>query len=104
MGFTKMLAMKRSPWRRAASMRLTCPAWRFPMVGTNATRSPSRCQPRTCSRTAAIVVTVSKYVAAARASEAVLGRGILTLLHRAHVALQRFEVVGRPVHEVAHEP
>ena len=30
------------------------------MVGTNATRNPARCQARTCSRTAAIVVTVSK--------------------------------------------
>ena len=31
------------------------------MVGTKATRSPSRCQPRTRARTAAMVVTVSIY-------------------------------------------
>src|SRR6516225_4215055 len=100
-GLTKMLAMKRSPWRRAASMRLTCPGCRFPMVGTKATRSPARRQACTRSRTAAIVVTVSK---GARApSEAVLGSGVLACLHRAHIALQRIEIVARAFHEVAHE-
>src|SRR3989440_5118030 len=97
MGFTKMLATKRSPWRRAASMRLTCPGCRFPMVGTKATRRPSRRQPRTRSRTAAIVVTVSML------SEAVFGRGVFALLHGAHVPLQGLEVVARAVHEIAHE-
>src|SRR5579862_3183271 len=96
MGLTKMLATKRSPARRAASMRLTCPACRLPMVGTNTTRRPCPRQPRTRSRTAAIVVTVSM-------SEAVLGRGILAVLHGAHVALERVEVAVRAVHEVAHE-
>src|SRR4029077_16496713 len=102
MGFTKMLATKRSQWRRAASMRLTCPGWRFPMVGTKATRSPSRRQPWTCSRTAAIVGTVSKRRAGS-ASEAVLGRGVLARLHCAHVTLERIEVIARSLHEVAHE-
>src|SRR6185312_4457209 len=40
-------------------MRLTCPACRFPMVGTKATRRPSLRQRRTCSRTAATFVTMS---------------------------------------------
>src|SRR5262252_1029464 len=34
-----MLATKRLPCFRAASMRLMCPACRLPMVGTNTTRS-----------------------------------------------------------------
>src|SRR6516162_6926211 len=101
-GLTKMLATKRSPWRRAASMRLTWPACRFPMVGTKATRSPSRRQRCTCARTAAIVVTVSKRESLS-ASEAVLGSGVLAALHGAHVALDRIEVIARPLHEVAHE-
>src|SRR4029077_19410338 len=92
-----MLATKRSPWRRAASMRLTCPGCRFPMVGTKATRRPSRCQPPTRSRTAAIVVTVSI------ALEAVLRRGVFALLHGAHVVLQRLEIVAGALHEIAHE-
>src|SRR5215469_13320533 len=83
-------------------MRVTCPVWRLPMVGTNATRRPARCQPRTCSRTAAIVVTVSMWISGA-GSEAVFGRGVLTLLHRPHIALQRLEIVVCPVHEVTHE-
>src|SRR5256885_16522982 len=96
MGSTKMLPKKRSPRRRAASMRLTCPACRFPMVGTKATRRPSRRQPRTRSRTAAIVVTVSML-------KAVFGRWVFALLHGAHVLLQRLEIIARPVHEIAHE-
>src|SRR5215467_4237777 len=96
MGLTKMLATKRSPARRAASIRLTWPACRLPMVGTNTTRSCSARQARTRSRTAAIVVTVSM-------SEAVLGRGVVAFLHGAHIALERVEVVVRTVHEVAHE-
>src|SRR6516164_8879509 len=101
MGLTKMLATKRSPWRRAASIRLTCPGCRFPMVGTKATRSPSLRQARTCSRTAAIVVTVSKAIPCAL--EAVLGSRIFARLDRAHVALERVEVIARPVHEIPHE-
>src|SRR3977135_2719106 len=97
MGFTNMLATKRSPWRRAASMRLTCPGCRFPMVGTKAIRRPSRRQPRTRSRTAAIVTTVSI------ALEAVFRRGVFALLHGAYVVLQRLEIVARPLHEIAHE-
>src|SRR5215831_17264940 len=92
-----MLATKRWPWRRAASMRLTCPACRFPIVGTNATRSPRPRQPRTRSRTAAIVVTVS-------ISEAVFGSRVFALLDGTHVGLERLEVVARTFHEVAHEP
>src|SRR5215475_7666548 len=72
------------------------------MVGTKAMRSPSRRQRRTCSRTAAIVVTVSKR--RYRSSlEAVLGGGVFARFHRAHVALNRIEVVARPFHEVAYE-
>src|SRR5215472_12248959 len=108
MGLTKMLATKRSPWRRAVSMRLTWPACRFPMVGTNTTRSPARRQARTRSRTAPMVVTVSKDrarggTARTAASETVLGRRVLALLHGAHVALERLEVVAGALHEVAHE-
>src|SRR4029077_3197599 len=102
MGFTKMLATKRSPWRRAASMRLTWPAWRFPMVGTKAMRSPSRRQRCTCSRTAAIVVTVSKRRERS-ALEAVLWGGVFARFHRAHVTLQGIQVIARSLHEVAHE-
>src|SRR5215470_16810918 len=108
MGFTKMLATKRSPWRRAASMRLTCPKCRFPMVGTNTTRSPPRRHARTRSRTALMVVTVSmgrglKTKRPGAASETVLGSWVFALLHGAHVAFERFEVVARAFHEVAHE-
>src|ERR1700728_3948906 len=59
MGLTKMLATKRWPCRRAASIRLTCPACRLPMVGTKAMRAPALCQARTRSRTALMVVTLS---------------------------------------------
>ena len=61
------------------------------MVGTNATRCPSRRQARTRSRTAAMVVTVSM-VTGTQCS----GAGILARLHRTHVALQRLEVVAAP--------
>src|SRR6478752_3414873 len=79
-----MLATKHSPRSRAASIRLTCPACRLPMVGTKATRRPSRCQPRTRSRTAAMVVTVC-------------------IATGSCVPPPGFEVVGRAVHEVAYE-
>src|SRR5215468_8545188 len=72
------------------------------MVGTKAIRSPSWRQRCTCSRTAAIVVTVSKR--RYRSSlEAVLAGGVFARLHRAHVALDRIEVVARSFHEVTHE-
>src|SRR5499427_10714065 len=49
-----MLATKRLPCFRAASMRLMCPACRLPMVGTNPTRSCASCRRETCARTSAI--------------------------------------------------
>src|SRR3981189_623143 len=97
MGFTNMLATKRSPWRRPASMRLTCPGFSFPLGGRKAPRRPSRRQPRTRSRTAAIVTTVSI------ALEAVFRRGVFALLHGAYVVLQRLEIVARPPHAIAQE-
>src|SRR5690348_8243993 len=83
-------------------MRLTCPACRLPMVGTKAIRSPSWRHPWTRSRTAAIVVTVSKLRAGAT-SEAVLGTRVLAGLHRAHVALESVEVIARAFHEITYE-
>src|SRR6185312_2073249 len=97
MGLTKMLATKRSPWRRAVSMRLTWPAWRFPIVGTKAMRRPSLRQRRTCSRTAAMVVTVSIR------SEAVFRGGIGARADGLDVALQRLAVVAGALHKVLDE-
>src|ERR1700730_11690529 len=105
-----MLATKRSPWRRAASMRLMCPACRLPMFGTKPTRRPCRRQARTCSRTAPIVVTGSMGVAvgsgaldARRVLKAMLRGRVFGLAHGAHVTLQRIEIARGPVHEVAYE-
>src|SRR6267142_5150762 len=72
------------------------------MVGTKALRRPLLLQRRTCSRTAAIVVTVS-ISGGPPASKTVLGCRVLALLHGLHVALQCLQVVGGAVHEVADE-
>src|SRR5438128_8558419 len=103
MGFTKMLATKRLPCLRAASMRLTCPACRLPMVGTNTTRSPAARQRDTCSRTAAIVVAVCIVSRRASSMEFVLGSGIRLLLHGFDVALERIDIGAGAVHEILHE-
>src|SRR6187397_2356278 len=103
MGFTKMLATKRLPCLRAASMRLTCPACRLPMVGTNTTRSPAACQRATCSRTAAIVVAVIMVSRRASSMEFMLRGWIGLLLHGFDVALERIDIGARPIHEVLHE-
>src|SRR5882757_1833575 len=69
------------------------------MVGTNATRSPSLCQARTRSRTAAIVVTVSIW----GGSELVLRCGILAFPDSFDVVCKRLLVRPGSIHEVAYE-
>src|SRR4051812_39926625 len=98
-----MLATKRLPCLRAASMRLTCPACRLPMVGTNTTRSPAACQRATWSRTAAIVVAVIMGSRRASSMEFVLRSGVRLVLHGFHVTLERVDVGARSLHEILHE-
>src|SRR5881394_1758621 len=98
-----MLAMKRLPCLRAASIRLTWPACRLPMVGTNTTRSCASCQRDTCSRTAAMVVAVSMGSGCASGVELVLGGRITLLLDRLHVLLDGIEIGTGAFHEILHE-
>src|SRR5688572_12897858 len=98
-----MLATNLSPCLRAASIRLMWPACRLPMVGTNTTRWPSACQRATCSRTAAIVVTVAMPARRGSGMEFMFGRGVGLLFDRVHETLQRVEVRVRALHEIPHE-
>src|SRR5690349_22882236 len=99
-----MLATKRLPCRRAASMRLTCPACRLPMVGTNTTRSWAEPHLATCARTSAIVVTVCIRDSLRTSSmEFVLRPRITFVLHCLDVTLERVEIRRGAVHEVLHE-
>src|SRR6188768_2914931 len=100
-----MLATKRLPCRRAASIKLTCPACRLPMVGTYTTRSWAARHFATCARTSAIVVTVCIRDSLRTSSmEFVLRPGITLVLHRCDEALKRIEIRGRAVHEIPDEP
>src|SRR4029079_7234314 len=102
-----MLETKRLPCLRAASIRLTWPACRLPMVGTNTTRSWFSRQRPTCARTSAMVVAVSMRhrsgdVRRSRV-ELMLGRRVGFLFHGLNVFLQRIQVGARTVHEIIHE-
>src|SRR5688572_27015444 len=102
-----MLEMKRSPWARAASMRLMCPACRLPMVGTNTTRSCASCQRATCARTSAMDVTVCmrhRSGDARRSCMEFMFRPRVGLaLHGLDVLLQGVEIRTGAVHEILHE-
>src|SRR5688572_9227334 len=104
-----MLATNRLPCLRAASMRLTWPACRLPMVGTNTTRSRAARHSATCARTSAMVVTVDirdpfcNPAGRASSMEFVLGRGIGLFLHGFDIALERVDIRGGAVHEILHE-
>src|SRR5512147_2822215 len=103
MGLTKMLATKRLPCLRAASIRLTCPACRLPIVGTNTTRSPSACQRPTWARTWAMVVAVSIDTRRASSMELVLRRRIRLLLHGLDIAFESIEIGAGAIHEILDE-
>src|SRR5438105_5584139 len=60
-----MLATTQSPWRRAMSTSERCPAWRLPIVGTNATRSA--CARRSRSSSAAWMTTIPVFLPVASA-------------------------------------